>query len=128
MTLASELHPAFRHIRLLLARESGHPGGDAREGYDLLAPLNSDGRLDAAAWKRSQKHCRVRHFRADEQDRVGRLRRKPGGQWFFDYQPGEIDDEIGFHLGDERFVTGEYVSIGRNDAMHTYQVARVEKP
>ena len=40
----------------------------------------------------------------------------------------ELDDEIGFQLGEERFVTGEYVSIGRTGVMHTYQVARVEKP
>ena len=63
-----------------------------------------------------------------EDARIGRLRRKPGGQWYFDYAEGERDDEIGFHLGEERFVTGEYVSIGRNGVMHTYQVARVEKP
>ena len=60
--------------------------------------------------------------------RIGRLRRKPGGQWYFDYVEGERDDETGFHLGEERFVTGEYISIGHNGVMHTYQVARVEKP
>ncbi len=38
------------------------------------------------------------------------------------------DDEIGFRLGEEQFVTGEYISIGRQTSMHTYQVARVEKP
>ncbi|MGB3390966.1 MAG: hypothetical protein WBA88_23630, partial [Pseudaminobacter sp.] len=59
---------------------------------------------------------------------IGRLRRKPGGQWYFDYEDGERDDEIGFRLGEERFVTGEYVSVGRHGEMHTYQVARVEKP
>lgn len=51
-----------------------------------------------------------------------------GGTWYFDYVEGEQDDEIGFKLGEERFVTGEYVSIGRAGKMHTYQVSRVEKP
>ena len=62
------------------------------------------------------------------EDRIGRLRRKPGGQWYVDYEEGEQDDEIGFRLGDERFVTGEYISLQEAGTMHTYQVARVEKP
>jgi hypothetical protein len=128
MPSPTDLTPRFRHIRLLLARERGHPEGDREEGYDLLAPLGPDGRLDAAEWKAHQAACRVRHFRPGLEDRIGRLRRKPGGQWYFDYTEGDLDDEVGFHLGEEQFVTGEYVSIGRREAMHTYQVARVEKP
>lgn len=128
MTTASELPHEFRHVRLLLAREHDHPGGERGTGYDLLMPLDASGRLDAAAWKRSQVHCRVRRFNAGGTDRLGRLRRKPGGQWYIDYSVGESDDEIGFHFGDERFVTGEYVSIGARGRTHTYQVARVERP
>lgn len=128
MTNLKDLTPRFRHVRLLLAREKGHPAGDVEEGYDLVAPLDSDGRLDAAEWKSNQAACRVRRFRTGEEDRIGRLRRKPGGRWYFDYAEGDSDDEIGFHLDEERFVTGEYVSIPRDGTMHTYQVARVEKP
>lgn len=122
------LIPTFRHVRLLLAREKGHPSGDREEGYDLLVPLDPEGRLDAAEWKAHQAACRVRRFASGEADRIGRLRRKPGGQWYFDYAEGERDDEVGFRLGQERFVTGEYISVGSGVAMHTYQVARVEKP
>ncbi|MGX5829844.1 hypothetical protein [Mesorhizobium sp. 43Arga] len=121
------LTPNFRNIRLLLARETGHPGGEREEGYDVLAPLTDEGRLDAELWK-SHRALPCPPFRAGEDDLIGRLRRKPGGQWFFDYAEGERDDEVGFQLGDERFVTGEYVSIKRNGAVHTYQVARVEQP
>jgi hypothetical protein len=128
MSSSKDLTPKFRHIRLLLAREKGHPVGDHQEGYDLLAPLDSDGHLDAAEWKLHQEACRVRHFRPGEEDRIGRLRRKPGGQWYFDYAEGDRDDEAGFHLGQERLVTGEYVGIPSGGIMHTYQVARVEKP
>jgi hypothetical protein len=128
MTKASDLSSKFRHIRILLARESGHPEGDPREGYDLLAPLGADGRLDAQEWKAHQEHCRVRRFSAARADRIGRLRRKPGGQWYFDYEEGDRDDEIGFHFGEERFVTGEYVSLSHGDHSHTYKVVRVEKP
>ena len=128
MTKASELHPSFRHIKLLLAREGGHPSGDTKAGYDVVAPLDADHRLDPIAWKSHQQHCRIRHFRSGAEDRIGRLRRKPGGQWYVNYDAGHRDDELGFRLGEERFVTGEYVSLGRVGAMHTYQVARVEKP
>lgn len=128
MTEMKDLTARFRHVRLLLARESGHPAGDRQEGYDLLVPLDAEGRLDAGDWKTHQAACRVRHFRNGDTEKVGRLRRKPGGTWYFDYVEGERDDEIGFKLGEERFITGEYVSIGRAGEMHTYQVARVEKP
>jgi hypothetical protein len=122
------LSPSFRHVRLLLSREKGHPEGERREGYDLLVPLDAEGRLDARQWKTHQALCRVRRFDEEGDVRIGRLRRKPGGQWYFDYEEGDSDDEIGFRLGEERFVTGEYISIGRRASMHTYQVARVEKP
>lgn len=128
MTQLKDLTPNFRHVRLLLAREKGHPEGDREEGYDLLVPLDADGRLDPAEWKSHQSVCRVRHFHGDEEERIGRLRRKPGGQWFFDYAEGDGDDEIGFRLGEERFVTGEYVSIRSGGVMHTYQIARVAMP
>lgn len=128
MTERKDLPAEFRQIRLLLAREKGHPLGDPQEGYDVLLPLDGQGQLDAAKWKLHQANCRVRHFRAGEEDRIGRLRRKPGGQWYFDYEEGERDDEPGFRFGEERFVTGEYVGIGRGGTMRTYRVAQVEKP
>jgi hypothetical protein len=124
---APELTPKFRHVRLELAREKGHPTGDRGHGYDLVVPLDEEGRLDAAEWKTHQAACRVRRFLEGETDLVGRLRRKPGGTWFFDYAEGEDDDEIGFRLGEERFVPGEYVSIRSGGTMHTYQVKLVER-
>jgi hypothetical protein len=128
MIAMNDLSTKFRSVRLLLAREKGHPGGEREQGYDFLVPLDDSGHLDAAEWKTHQGSCRVRKFSVGEGDRIGRLRRKPGGHWYLDYEEGDRDDEIGFRLGEERFVTGEYVSIGREGAMHTYQVARVEKP
>ena len=126
--LAKDLPPNFRHVRLLLAREREHPQGTRSEGYDLLVPLDESGRLDPAIWRANQAACRVRHFAGDTEVGIGRLRRKPGGQWYFDYAEGEEDDEPGFRLGEERFVPGEYVSIGSKGTMHTYRVSLVEKP
>ena len=117
--------PSFRHVRLELAREKGHPEGDTRFGYDILVPLDEEGRIDPAVWKPNQAACRVRHFRDGEEDLIGRLRRKPGGTWYFDYREGEDDDEIGFHFAIERFAPGEYVSIKSAGTMHTYQVKKV---
>jgi len=119
----------LRKIHLELAREPGHPEGEASHGYDLLAPLDAAGQLDAAAWKQDRDACRVRRFRRDEQDQVGRLGRRPGGSWFFDYGQGDEDDESGFRFGSERFVPGEYVSIREHDGrMHTFRVVSVEAP
>jgi hypothetical protein len=127
MTKSTEPTPKFRHVRLVLAREKGHPSGDRSEGYDLVVPLDVEGRLDPAEWKTHQAACRIRRFRHGEEDLVGHLRRKPGGQWYFDYTEGEDDDESGFRFGDERFIAGEYVSIRSGGTMHTYQVALVKE-
>lgn len=128
MTDTLSLSPKFRHIRLELAREKGHPYGDKNDGYDLLAPLDAEGRLDPVEWKSHRKACRVRRFRPGSNDSVGLLQRKPGGQWYFDYAEGEADDESGFRFGDERFVVGEYVSVMHGKETHTFQVVSVERP
>jgi len=53
--------------------------------------------------------------------------RGDSGQWSFDYdERQEFDDELGFRLGEERFVPGEYISIREGDGtMHTFQVISV---
>ena len=50
-------------IRLELARDHGHPDGDAATGYEFAAPLNGDGKIDAEEWHRRRENCRVRRFR-----------------------------------------------------------------
>lgn len=123
------LPPSFRHIRLELARERSHPVGDPTHGYDIVAPLKEDGTLDADVWRANKAAARVRRFRPGEDDAVGHLARRPGGQWFFDYDEGIEDDETGFRLGEERFVVGEYISIREDDEeMHTFQVITVDRP
>ena len=115
------------HVHLELGREPGHPEGDSSYGYDLLLPLGADGRLDAAMWKTHRDLCRVRRFGKGEPDRIGVLNRKPGGQWFFDYDSeSESDNETGYHFGDEQFVVGEYVSLIEVDGeTHAYRVTKV---
>jgi hypothetical protein len=119
--------PEFRQIRLELAREPGHPEGSRATGYDLVAPLDGNQRLSAEIWRTHKEQCRVHRFREGEDDMVGRLARKPGGAWYFDYDDSDADDdENAYHLGDERFVIGEYVSIrDEHGHMHTYRVMSV---
>jgi hypothetical protein len=122
------LPPEFRQIRLELAREPGHPEGSSHTGYDLVAPLDHERRLSAEIWRKHKEQCRVHRFREGEDDMVGRLARKPGGAWYFDYdKDDDSDDENAFHLGSEHFVLGEYVSIrDEHGKMHTYRVVSVQ--
>lgn len=112
------------HVVLELAREQGHPHGDPAHGYHLYLPLTADGRIDAAAWRESRAYCRVRRFRPGEDEAHGHIQHGPGGRWTFTYDAAQAaDDEVGFRLGDECLVPGEYVSIREDDGrMHTFQV------
>lgn len=122
---------ALSRITLRLARNPGteFANGDDRYGYTLLAPLDANGLLDAAAWKANHDKCTVRHFSpALPEPREGLLKRR-GDNWFFDYEAGTTDDdEPVFKLGRHPFKTGEYVTItDENDRPLTYQVKQIAK-
>ena len=118
----------FRQIRLELAREAGHPEGDGSVAYAILAPLDADGRINAVLWKDNREACRVTRLRANEDDQHGHLVHRPGGNWAFHYEAAaHLADDVGYHFSDERFVTGEYVSINEHGKMHTYRVASVSR-
>jgi len=105
--------PLYR-ITLRLGRNpsAGFAEGDDSRGYVIVAPLNSEGKLDAAEWSKTWRQCTVRHFSPDlEQPEEGRLRHK-GERWFFDYDPDDdSDDEPVYKLGDHRLKHGDYVTI-----------------
>jgi hypothetical protein len=119
----------LRHVRLELARESGHPDGDTGHGYDLVLPLGDDGRIDVPGFRAHKDLCRVRRFRPGEDDTIGKLVHGPGGRWSFDYDPqSDSDDEAGFRFGDERFAQGEYISVREDDGQdHTFVVTQVNR-
>ncbi|HZM08443.1 MAG TPA: hypothetical protein VFC11_08355 [Methylocella sp.] len=123
----AKLPPAFRRIRLELAREKGHPEGSALIGYTLIAPLDAEGRIDLNLWHEYHDFCRVVRFRPNEADDIGHLVRKPGGAWAFRYDVGgDQADETGYHFSSDRFAIGDYVSVREDDNLHTFQVASVE--
>ena len=129
MTPQSKGLPAnFRRIRLELAREPGHPEGDSRIGYSVIAPLDKNGRLDVETVRAHKGKCQVVRFRAGRDHEEGYLRRRPGGSWAFHYEfdDGDEDDDPAFRLGDHRFVESEYVTIEEDEGAHTYRVAKVE--
>ncbi|MDP4003336.1 hypothetical protein Q8W67_07635 [Methylobacterium sp. NEAU K] len=122
----------LHRVILTLARCPEHPDGSAGRGYEIVAPLGPDGRLDAALWSESRDHCRVRRFWTGEPDRYGRLVHRAGGEggatWLIDYDDRTTeDDEPGYRLGTHVFVEGEYVSIREADdeTYHTFKVTRL---
>jgi hypothetical protein len=119
----------LRKIRLELARDSDFPDGSRHHGYELVAPLDRDGRIDPVEWSRHRARCRVRRFWADEDDEVGHVVRKPGGAWAFHYDihGEEDDDETGYRLAQHKLQLGEYVSIRDHDddRLRTFRVVSV---
>jgi hypothetical protein len=121
--LNTSLPAQFRRIRIELAREPGHPEGDAGVAYVIVAPLDEDDRIDPALWRAHRQACRIARLRPDREDDHGQLVHRQGGGWAFHYDT--TPDEVGFHFADERFVSGEYVSINEAGKLHTYRVASV---
>ena len=122
----------FKRIRLNLARSKDFPQGSSRHGYEFVAPLDHEGHIDAALWRKNRERCGVRRFWGDEEEH-GRLMHRPGGgkdrgRWVFDYAGlAEVDDEAGYRFDSHAFRPGEYVSIRDEDGeMHTFQVMSVE--
>jgi len=120
--LNTSLPAQFRQIRIELAREPGHPEGDASVAYVIIAPLDANDRIDPKLWREHREACRITRLRPGEDDDHGHLVLRDEG-WAFSY--ADTPDEVGFHFADERFVFGEYVSINEGDKMHTYRVVSV---
>ncbi|MDP3402305.1 MAG: hypothetical protein Q8R97_14440 [Brevundimonas sp.] len=113
------------HIRLELAREPGAPAGNPQYGWDIVAVLDADGRLDAAGCRAEAERLHVRRFEDNQTIATGTLRQGPGGKWLLDLEPEDAPDATGFRFGEERFVAGEYVSLTDADGdSHTYVVAK----
>jgi hypothetical protein len=122
--LNASLPAQFRKIRIELAREPGHPEGDAGVAYVIVAPLDATDRIDPELWRTHREACRITRFRPKEEDEHGHLVHRQGGGWILHYE-SNTPDATGFHFADERFVPGEYVSINDAGRMHTYRVVSV---
>jgi hypothetical protein len=126
--LNTSLPPQFRQIHIELARESGHPEGDASVAYTIVAPLDADGRIDHKLWRANREACRIARVRPNEEDEHGHLVHHSGGAWSFHYDRDvKLPEDVGYHFADEHFVSGEYVSINERGRMHTYRVTSVSR-
>ena len=125
----SPMPASLRRIRLELAREAGHPDGSAEIGYDFVAPLDKQGRIDPDEWRVHRSLCKAVRFRPGEEVDIGHLLRRPGGSWAFTFDiQGDEKDEAGYRFGDHVFRTGEYVSVSEDGKLHTFRVASVRAP
>lgn len=118
----------LKNIRLELARHPEHPTGSSRHGYEVIAPLDSEGLIDAEEYRSRRAECRVWRFWNGEEDEFGHLVRNRAGSWTFHYDiEGDPDnDEAGFRFDQHRFVEGEYVSLRDPDGeVLTFQVVAV---
>lgn len=118
----------LKNIRLELARDPNHPLGSDRHGYELLAPLDAEGRIDVEEYRKRREECRVWRFWSGEDDEFGHLLHTRGNTWAFHYDiEGDPEGlEAGFRFDQHRFVEGEYVSIKEADGdLHTFQVVAV---
>jgi hypothetical protein len=117
----------LKKIRLTLARTKEFPEGSTLRGYELKAPLDPSGHIDAEAWKQVRHLCRVRRF-WDGEEETGLLVHRPGGSWALVYDVANGDDpEAGYRFGSHAFIPGEYVSIGDEDGvLNTFVVGSVE--
>jgi len=122
----TSLPRAFRYIRLERARDHGHPDGDGKIVYILIAPLDDNSRIDPKIWREHKEACRVVRRRPDGEDNLGHLVHGPGGSWQFHYDvAGTTPDEAGYHFDDEKFEPGEYLSIREADGVNVYRVISV---
>ncbi|KQW20618.1 hypothetical protein ASC80_10285 [Afipia sp. Root123D2] len=123
--LNASLPAQFRQVRIVLAREPGHPEGDTEVAYTFIAPIDTEGRINEKLWRAHRDACRVARHRPNEESQLGHLVYHAGG-WGFHYDgEANLPDEAGYHFGDERFVVGEYISINEHGQMHTYRVTTV---
>lgn len=109
----------FQVVHLDLTSESGHPDGPDGERYTLLLPLGADGRILEAQARRHPDYCRVSRMDSGGGVLHGLMRPASDHSWRLEF--GEAE-ETGFHFARERFSPGQYVTVLRDGAPHTYRV------
>lgn len=120
----------FHRISLRLAPSPRHRAGHDDDGFEIVAPLDGEGRLDATGLEGKEHLCRVERVAPDEPRRHAGLvhraaRGRRRGAWAFDGDIGEALDAGG--LADVRFAVGAIVALrDRHGAIRRYRVMRLE--
>ena len=135
--MAASGSATLRRVTLQAARSKEFPEGSIRHGYDFIAPLTEEGRIDLDAWKAHRGECFTHRFWADEPTMHGLLVHRAGGPggstWTFEWKGAKgseaIDEDEGYRFGDHLFKVGEYVSVREPEGhMLTFRVVSVGKP
>jgi hypothetical protein len=116
-------------VIMRLARNPGVPEGDDSRGYVIVAPLDSEGRFDAALWREHKEACTVRRFSPDKGEIADGWLTNRGGHWYFHYDEAhEGPDEPVYRLADHQFRVGDYVAVREKDGdTLTYKVTETQK-
>lgn len=120
----------FHRISLRLVPSPRHKAGCEDDGFEIVAPLDGDGRLDAAGLAGKESLCRVERFAPGEPRRYGGLvHRGASGRrraaWEFDHEIGGELDAGG--LADARFAMDAVVALrNRQGETRRYRVVRLE--
>ena len=113
----------LKKIRLELARSDEFPEGSNAHGYEFVAPLDHNGKIDKTRWDDSRDKCRVVRFWGSDEHEHGHLVRRGGSGWAFNYEKAgdiDIDDEAGYRFSDHAFRPGEYVSLAEQGGTQTH--------
>ncbi len=127
---------SLRKVTLHAARSKTFPEGSIRHGYDFVAPLTEEGRINLELWKAHRGECFAHRFWAGEPAMQGLLVHRAGGRggstWAFEWKSPQVardDEDEGFRFGDHVFKIGEYVSIREAEGeLVTFRVVGVGKP
>ena len=100
--------------------------------YEIVAPLDRDGCLDARRWQENPEVCTVRRQRPGEAARTGRLRfdrdRTGHALWFIRFDDGASDEPC-YRIGAARIRRGDPVAVRDpvSAAMQTFEVRAVRR-
>jgi hypothetical protein len=107
--------------RLELAPSQDFPKGSTSHGYEIVAPINKDGRIDASTWSGLQDKCRTVRFWGEAPKEEGLLRHA-GTAWRFDKTDNATSKPF-FDLDKLTLLPGAYVSIAGDDGIQrTFRV------
>src|SRR5208283_5478581 len=94
MPMTAVNHAPLRKVTLHAARSKAFPEGSIRHGYDFVAPLTEEGRIDLGAWRDHRGECFAHRFWAGEPTMQGLLVHRAGGRggstWAFEWKSPQV--------------------------------------
>lgn len=115
-------------LKRIVLEEAGAERPEHPDRYVVIAPLDGDGRLDAAAWREREPACGVTREGAGGGQAEGRLWHGARAGWFFRFdEAGGRIDEAAFQFHLEALAVGGLTSIRRRGRELVLRVISVAK-